>query len=88
MCFSARATNLSKAFGGTGLGTVKDGDLLLAVVDFGLLRLHNQRLGKIRELGRLLAGRAPPEEHDDAADEDCHGRREYHQELPILDQHR
>lgn len=80
-------SHLSKTFCSSGLCSEEDGDLFPAIVNLILARLDHQRLKRLDAFGIPGAG-SPPDEHNDAANENSYGSAHNHGELPILYEHR
>lgn len=76
--------NLCESFGGTGLRAEEDGDLLCAIVNFQLRLLHDQRPERLHDFRFGTVG-SPPNQDDDAADEDRDGSGQNHDNLTVLE---
>lgn len=76
--------NLCESFGSTGLRAEEDGDLLCAIVNFQLRRFHDQRLERLHGFWFGTVG-SPPNQDDDAADEDRNGGGQNHYNLTVLE---
>lgn len=86
-----RAQNFSylgKTFGRTGLSTIKDGNLGLTVIDLRLrLHLRGHNLRSLDDFLGSLRIRPPPNQHHKTPNQNCHRRRQYHENLPIVRHH-